>query len=84
MRMVIACLWVLVIGISGFILGNARGKTPTSREANAIVVCNVPADWGNYKGGAHGGLVFEDSAGTLRIVDCSSHSPIVAFEIRRR
>ncbi len=84
MRTLVTCLVFCAVGIGAFFLGKARGKTSISREANAIVVCNVPPDWGNYKGPALGGLVFEDSARTLRVVDCSSHSPIVAFEIRRR
>jgi hypothetical protein len=88
MRMPTTIFLVLLVGIAGFLLGNTRlgkawGKTPPE-EHNAIVTCDVPRSWGQYRGAANGALAFEDSSGTVRIVDCTSHSPIVAFEIRRK
>ena len=49
----------------------------------------IPSDWGPYKGDAQGyGLVFEDSAGTLRYVKqlrCGFEGrPNVVVEVRRK
>ncbi len=74
----------LLLGAAGFLLARTPAKTPAQQLPTAIVVCTVPADWGTFRASSQGFLVFEDAAGTLRLVDCQSHSPIVAFEIRRQ
>lgn len=71
----------VVAGLAAF--GLRRAAAAPRQNPSAIVQCDVPSGWGAYRGAALGGLVFEDSAGTLRVVDCSSHAPIVAYQIRR-
>ena len=51
----------------------------------------VPRDWGEFKGLSKSGLVFEDKAGTLRVIDqmpCNmadgSSVPQVSVEVRRK
>ena len=77
-------LVALLLGATGFLLGRARADTALPQQAGAIVVCTVPGEWGSFRTSSQGFLVFEDAAGTLRLVDCQSHRPIVAFEIRRQ
>ena len=62
----------------------------TSQETIPCVV-NIPRDWGEFKGVFRSGLVFEDKAGTLRMLDqmpCSMPGgisvPQVSVEVRRK
>jgi hypothetical protein len=64
---------------------NSQETLPTT----CVVV--VPSDWGEFKGIAKYGLVFEDKAGTLRLIEqmpCSLDRrqvgvPKVSVELRR-
>ena len=60
---------LVVIFFCGFYSGRLK---PTSVYAQAPASTGytrtIPKTWGTFKGGALGGLVFEDSNGTLRLV----------------
>jgi hypothetical protein len=62
----------------------------TPQETIPCVV-NIPREWGEFKGVFRSGLVFEDKAGTLRMLDqmpCSmaggTSMPQVSVEVRRK
>jgi hypothetical protein len=66
-------------------------RTAVAQSQNSIGRCivNVPQEWGALKGvSSNYGMVFEDSAGTLRAVTqmpCGlDGAPNVALEIHRR
>ncbi len=61
---------------------------PQSENLGRCIV-NIPSDWGTYRGDAQGyGLVFEDTAGTLRFVKqlpCGLEgTPNVLVEVHRK
>ena len=68
---------------------------PTAATQNDFVqpncIVTIPSRWGEFKSASAAGLVFEDSAGTLRVVGntpCqisgTANAPIVALEVRRK
>lgn len=72
--------------LMGFFAGVSVGPaTRPSVQAQApnVVHATAPKDWGPVRGGTLTLLIFEDSAGTLRLVDFSSGLPLLRFEIRR-
>jgi hypothetical protein len=84
--------WALVIGIlatAGTIGIHELKAAPQELGAPCVVI--VPRDWGEFKGLSKSGLIFEDKAGTLRLLDqmpCSmagtANVPQVAVEVRRK
>ncbi|MBZ5566220.1 MAG: hypothetical protein LAN64_00060 [Acidobacteriia bacterium] len=84
--------WALGIGmlaIAGTIGIHELKATPQMLGSPCVVV--VPRDWGEFKGLSKSGLVFEDKAGTLRLLDqmpCNmadgNSVPQVSVEVRRR
>ena len=72
-------------------IGIHEVKATPQETLGAPCVVIVPRDWGEFKGLSKSGLVFEDKAGTLRLLDqmpCSmagSNSvPQVSVEVRRK
>jgi hypothetical protein len=85
--------WPLVVGILAIAgtIGIHELKATPQQTVGAPCVVVVPRDWGEFKGLSKSGLVFEDEAGTLRLLDqmpCSTagstNVPQVAVEIRRK
>lgn len=79
-------LLVLCLVLVGFFAGVSIGPvTRPSVQAQApnVVHATAPKDWGAVRGGVLTLLIFEDSAGTLRLVDFGSGLPLLRFEIRR-
>ena len=78
--------------ITLFVLAAAvclRPATPPQEQNFGRCIVTIPAEWGTYKGDAQGyGLVFEDSAGTLRFVKqlpCGLQgTPNVLVEVHRK
>lgn len=87
-RIAIFAAPVFVSAVGGYQL-----KAHAQQEFPAACSVVVPAEWGKYRGYAGGnGLVFEDTAGTLRIIPqlpCTMDGtpngpPRVLAEIRRK
>jgi hypothetical protein len=72
----IAILIALVVGAA---LNNILYIQPVEAQAPRT----IPKSWGTLKGGANVHLIFEDSTGTIRIVDIqremNSPNPVVEF-----
>lgn len=65
------------------------GTQNNSATPNCVIT--VPSDWGEFKAASSAGLVFEDSAGTLRIigntpcqVSSTASLPLLNLEVRRK
>ena len=73
-------------------LGIREVKAAPQQPLTSPCVVMVPSDWGEFKGISKFGLVFEDKAGTLRVIDnmpCDIQGgyhgvPNVGVEIRRK
>ena len=89
--------WKRIAAIATPVFASAIGgyqlKAHAQQEFPATCSVVVPAEWGKYRGYAGGnGLVFEDKAGTLRIIPqlpCTidgtlGGTPRVLAEIRRK
>ena len=85
--------WPLAIGILAIAgtIGIHELKAAPQVTLGAPCVVYVPRDWGEFKGISKFGLVFEDKAGTLRLLDQMSCSmdggtgvPQVSVEVRRK
>ena len=83
-------LTVAVLALAGTI-GIREVRATPQQAVGAPCLVFVPQDWGEFKGMSKSGLVFEDKAGTLRLLDqmpCSmagsTSAPQVAVEIRRK
>lgn len=83
----------LVFAILMFVLISPQSRTATTQndtvQPNCIIT--VPSGWGNFKAASALGLVFEDSAGTLRVVGSTPcqisgtvSPPVVTLEVRRK
>jgi hypothetical protein len=83
------CAAILVVA---GIFGIHQLQASAQQEVPAPCVVTVPADWGQFKGISKFGLVFEDKAGTLRVIDqmpCDFPGgqggvPRVSVEVRRK
>lgn len=79
----------IVLIAAGFGIREVKAS-PQNLPVPCVVV--VPSDWGEFKGISKDGMVFEDMAGTLRLIDqmpCSIDRglvsvPRVTVEIRRK
>lgn len=82
--LLIAALLLLMITA---LLRPFRTTKAAPQEIFGVCVSQVPADWGQFKGGSEQtGLAFEDRHGTLRFITsfpCNSAVPPVALEVRR-
>ena len=85
--------WALVIGILAIAgtIGIHELKAAPHQMLGSPCVVVVPRDWGEFKGLSKSGLVFEDKAGTLRVIDqmpCNmadgSSVPQVSVEVCRK
>ena len=83
-------LTIAFLALAGTI-GIHELKATPQQTVGAPCLVIVPRDWGEFKGLSKSGLVFEDEAGTLRLLDqmpCSTagttNVPQVAVEIRRK
>ena len=84
--------WALVIGIlaiAGTVGIHELKAKPQMLGSPCVVV--VPREWGEFRGLSKSGLVFEDKAGTLRLLDqmpCNmgdaNNVPQVSVEVRRK
>lgn len=83
------CLFI-ILGLAGAIgIYELKG---TAQIVPTTCLVTVPVEWGEFKGISKFGLVFEDKAGTLRLIDqmpCSVDKtlvavPTVAVEVRRK
>jgi hypothetical protein len=74
-----------LILLGTFLLG--RLSSASSLAARCTVT--IPSEWGDYAGANQYGIIFKDSAGTLRVVKnvpCGGHdaTPHIDLEIRRK
>jgi hypothetical protein len=83
--------WPLAIGILAIAGTIGIHELKAAPQETLPCVVYVPRDWGEFKGVFRSGVVFEDKAGTLRMLDqmpCSmagsSTAPQVSVEVRRR
>lgn len=76
---------LILSAVNWFYARNAKAA-PQTGFGQAACRSYVPEEWGEYKGSSeHYGVVFQDSAGTLRFitnVPCET-TPQIALEIRR-
>ncbi len=87
MRTRMAVLLAFLLVVAGFFLGQARGRTVARPQATAPGGCTVPKAWGTFKGNFVTGIAFEDSSGTVRIIDaldCKNRKTNVELEINRQ
>jgi hypothetical protein len=87
LRVALTVAFFVLAGTIG--IHEVRATPPQSLVAPCVVF--VPQDWGEFKGIFKAGLVFEDKAGTLRLLDqipCSvaggTSVPQAAVEVRRK
>lgn len=81
-----------ILFIAGVVLLGALCVQPAATPENPSFgrcTVNIPSDWGNFRGVSQGyGFVFEDQAGTLRVVNqmpCGLEgTPNVTLEIHRK
>lgn len=87
--------WSVALTIAVLILAGTVGihevRATPQQTLGAPCVVFVPQEWGEFKGIFKSGLVFEDKAGTLRLLDqmpCSmagaTSVPQAAVEVRRK
>ena len=85
--------WPLAVGVLAIAgtIGIHELKATPQQTLGAPCVVYVPRDWGEFKGIFKSGLVFEDKAGTLRLIDqmpCSmaggNSVPQATVEVRRK
>ena len=83
-------LTVAVLALAGTI-GIREVRATPQQAVGAPCLVFVPQDWGEFKGMSKSGLVFEDKAGTLRLLDqmpCSmaggTSVPQAAVAVRRK
>ena len=62
-RLLVTALLILTMFVMGWYIGERR-----LTRAYAQSTISVPKSWGSFKGAGLGGMIFEDSAGTLRLV----------------
>jgi hypothetical protein len=86
MRTALIICVLLVAGAIGL-----REALAQHDSQSATCAITVPAEWGEFKGASSFGLVFQDSAGTLRFVrnvGCQIHDtqpvPLISLEVRRK
>ena len=82
-------LVIAALAIAGTIGIHELKAAPQMLGSPCVVV--VPREWGEFKGLSKSGLVFEDKAGTLRLLDqmpCNmadgNSVPQVSVEVRRK
>lgn len=79
-------LGLLILTAANWLYARKAKATPQIGFGQPACRSYVPEDWGEYKGSSeHYGVVFQDSAGTLRFVTnvpCEA-TPQIALEIRR-
>jgi hypothetical protein len=66
---------VTVLGILVVVLLLAGDGVRTPEEAQAQAPRTIPKSFGTLKGAMNGRLIFEDSTGTIRIVDTADVRP---------
>jgi len=80
---------LIVVGFALLVAVSLQpAATPQSQTVGRCVV-TVPSQWGTFRGISQGyGLVFEDDAGTLRVVNqmpCGLDGPPnISLEVRRK
>jgi hypothetical protein len=75
----------LVCGVAGWFFARKMHAEPQLGFGQPLCIGQVPAVWGDFKGGTAQSFVFQDSAGTLRFVTsvpCGG-IPQVALEVHR-
>ena len=74
---------VILVVFAGNKVLSARAEGLNAPQGTAV--CVVPKEWGSFKG-ASPFLVFEDSAGVIRIAQCpaTASTPRVEREIHRQ
>lgn len=83
---------VLVLLAIAATIGTYKVKASPQVYYGKPCTFSIPAEWGEFRSISKYGLVFEDKAGTLRVVDqtpcemegASLGQPRVAVEIRRK
>jgi len=65
------------------------GRLSSASNLASRCAVTIPSEWGDYAGANQYGIIFKDSAGTLRVVrnmPCGGHdaTPHVDLEIRRK
>jgi hypothetical protein len=87
LRVALTIAFLVLAGTIG--LHEVRATPQQTLGAPCVVF--VPQDWGEFKGIFKSGLVFEDKAGTLRLIDqmpCSmaggTSVPQATVEVRRK
>ena len=87
MRARITVFLVVFVAVAGFYLGQTRGKAVARPQAASVGGCTIPKSWGTLKAGLGFGLIFEDSAGTLRAIglgECLKGRGEAEVEIHRK
>lgn len=78
---VILICFGLILGLKG---SSARGFAQTAEEGKG---CDAPKQWGRLKGVADRAVAFEDSSGTIRVLDlgpCMRGETQLIVKINRR
>jgi hypothetical protein len=73
-RTMIACSLILL-----FLCGWFESRSKAARIPRPAASCTVPKSWGAFRGAVMDKLIFEDSAGTIRLLGTDPMNPCMTL-----